>query len=509
MLQSPQKAWLLRKLPRILLFLCLYFFVFVISCFFCDTFIIDTDWRFMVSHNMLHGYIPYRDFNCAVLPFYYWLYVPFLAISDTMFCFLLVSSFIIFAYMLSAYYLGRLIGLSEFSSILVMLVAMMCGLFSACDYNLLLQCLFMHGISLIYGFYNKKGIKLPFLHNGVYLGLLCSLMVLTKQTMGLIFSVALVAYYIWCAKVVGKSWFLYIRNCVLTSLVCAAAFIAWLFSVDAFYDCLDDVVLGIFRFTKGSSIFDSAFTSLFWYALIMTMLANALLFVITSKGNRTLSPLMFIGLLEVLSLHPLSNDSHMMQIVPIHIIMAVFSLSTIYRDVFAKLHTGLRALFCIEVFALYMSVLMNGLFGNTLTASGAMSGILTRGHVYADEALCRCNVPKSEYASIEKLVQYVRERPENNYNSPESFHTCMKLLLGEHSLGDFSCFLRGNTGTTPYEDSVASYMTEENDRLIILKDRTKCFWQTPSEVYAFIDDTYVIDDEFDNFVIYRNRKEKE
>ena len=174
-------------------------------------------WSYSFSFNISRGFIPYRDFNMIITPFYPLLFGFFMHFINSSFVFFLI---------LHAF-LSTLIVYETYRKKEDILLVILLLLFIAePGYNLLLVYLYY----LIVRYKDSKYL----------LGFLIGLLFLTKQTVGLIFLVIML--------LTSKEK---IKNSISFMIPVTLSFI-YLFINSALYEFIDQTFLGLFNFSKNN-----------------------------------------------------------------------------------------------------------------------------------------------------------------------------------------------------------------------------------------------------------------
>ena len=255
------------------------FFFIICCCFiFCYSYFYsrlfnDEIWNYGFAYNISLGMIPYRDFNMIITPFYAFLSSLFIVLFGHH----LWSIHILNAIMISSMLFIMWDVLKE----KVLLVFPVILLYCYPGYNL-----FSLFLVIIFIYICDK--KNPY--QDLVMGLLCSVLFLTKQTVGFCFMIPTIYY----AKNKMK--------CFISFSVPIMIFLIYLIYHQALYSFLDYCFLGMFDFSTANKI-------LFFLPIEIVICIILLFSIIKSRGKNR--QIFYILMYQIITI-PIMDDYHFM-----------------------------------------------------------------------------------------------------------------------------------------------------------------------------------------------------
>ncbi len=238
----------MKKVYKYLMFIFL-FIVFLLFNLIISPLNLDEIWSYGFSNNIYLGLIPYKDFNMVITPFYSILMaLPMYIFGNNILIFHIENTIIITLFLIIVYKLIK----EKIFLILPLLIFPMNITFP--NYNFFILFLF---ILLIYLEKNKK--------NNILIGIIISLIFLTKQSVG-IFLLPIAIFY-------SKDKLKKIVGFIIPNII----FTIYLIITNSFKEFIDLCFLGLFDFGKENSNFNIFF-------IFTILLVVALLFLI--KKNK-------------------------------------------------------------------------------------------------------------------------------------------------------------------------------------------------------------------------------
>ena len=228
---------------------------------------LDELWIYSFSKNMAQSLLPYRDFNMIttpLLPFIISLIFKLLGaklIIQRLASFVLYNFTLLIAYKIVKNSASKKIGMLFIISLMNVYLP-----YIHIDYNFLLLL-----ILLIMLYIEIKTCKETLLYNNtkidIIIGVLAGLIILTKQTIGIIALIAVSLYKVIEVKSINnfKKFVIQLGIRFVSGLVTVFPFIAYLFLTNTANDFYDQCILGI-------RTFNNSFNSLFWFLGLVTYL---------------------------------------------------------------------------------------------------------------------------------------------------------------------------------------------------------------------------------------------
>ena len=267
------------KKIKIAIILILTIIITTLYFYFYSKFTNDAAWNYGFAYNITKGLIPYKDYNMIITPLF-----PYL-LSLLIFIFgnklILYYIFIAALTVLTTYIVSKKIGYKSIIIYLLLLVLHDLG------YNVLILFLFMILLSLI-----DKDNK-----NEVLIAIVISLMILTKQTLGVLIIPSIIF-----SKKKKKTIIIYIITILLTLI--------YLICNNSIYSFIDYCFLGMLDFTSKNS---SKFTMLTIAELVVSLsLITAII-----KGRSKNRELIYIFLFQIIAIPIIDIYHFIMAFIPV------------------------------------------------------------------------------------------------------------------------------------------------------------------------------------------------
>ncbi len=297
-----------------------------IYSFSIENIIWDDIWNFHFIQGITEGQFPYRDMNIIVTPLFHYFGALFLKIFGSSFTtFELLGSMINSGIIVTILAIIKLYTKNKFVhifTVFLLLSLLVCNFMPNYNYLMLL-------FPLIIIYLEKRNKSTNDGHQSLrmefFIGFLLALMVLTKQTIGLVFSFVYFIYYL--INLVKKNHSFSIKGlllCALGGLLPLLLFLIFIISNHAWNDFINYCFGGIFNFgSKNLASTYSLMTSLFSFGLV-----QLLVYATTKSKNQSPVNMLFLlfGIASLLIAYPLANDYHVFlaTIIPISFIIASF-----------------------------------------------------------------------------------------------------------------------------------------------------------------------------------------
>ena len=255
------KKEIIKTILLILLFVLLIFYSMMIKQYFCDEI-----WEYGYGYNIATGLVPYRDFNMVVTPLFPFFIAIFIKIFGNYLLSAHIFNIIIFIFMVGMMY--KIIGNKTLIIVPILLYS---------EYNILPSyngLITFLAVLLVY--IKQANIKEK---NKVLLsGLIISLMVLTKQSIGGVFFIL----ELFLTK--DKKKYLTVFSIPII------IFIIYLITNKALYNFIDYSILGMFDFANKNTIISP------WLIIFIIMLIYLIILYIKHKKNNILYAIAFMSI---------------------------------------------------------------------------------------------------------------------------------------------------------------------------------------------------------------------
>lgn len=412
----------------------------------------DEIWNYGFSYNIASGLIPYRDFNMIVTPLYHFIGAIFITIFGHHLWALHILNAIMISMMIYVMYHN----INKKVWLLVPILLLYCYP----NYNLFSLFLMIILISIC---------DKDFRNHDIIMGLLCSFLFLTKQTIGISLTIPMLYY--------SKNK----RKNLISFIIPILVFMIYLLWNKAMYDFINYCFLGMFDFTNQNKI-------LFCLPLEITICCVLIYKLYKSKFLN--KKLFFILMYQIITI-PICDDYHFM-------IGFTLVLYYVLEIIEIKKYRVKYYIFIIFFITIYWNYTINN-YGNLHLYNDKNSYLYGR---YVDQYI------EDNITSISTYMENTKE----NYNyiyllTQNSYEIKMNTSL---KINKFDLINNGNMG---YQGSV-HYLKEINNNC----SNQKCMFilykyefeagnisQTNKRIVNSIKDNYLLKEEYGDFDIYINQ----
>lgn len=458
----------------ILIIIFISTFIFTISR---NVLYIDETWTLNSCLNISNGLIPYKDFNLLVPPlFYYILSIPLIFVKHITSMRIMVS--IIECLGIFTFY--KILKKLEFNDIEQILYTLFFSIFlilQPIDYNLFNQIILLIGVYFVL----SNNLK----YQEFLLAIIICAMILTKQTTGVVFGLALFISHILLNKP-NKAKIIYlIGNCLSIGLL----FIVYLFVNNIFTDFFDFILFGISNFTTKSTVIDftkeNPIISIIYIIIIFLIYVFSM---IKYKKEKDLKLIMLnlIFTSNLILLYPIYNTPHLILTLIFIYLTIIYLLKSFNKRIKDKKKSYIRTCTFLVIYISFIFIMQ----------SAFEMGIKLESNIYKNKI-----ISENVYVEFEEMIDYINNNPNYNYYSIEDCYVFISLETNNKADGYFNLYLNGNIGTKNPIDIIKE--TPENSIFYIYDDDAKGFWQTPKEARDYIRENFKYIDSVKNFDIYK------
>ena len=235
----------------------------------------DEVWNYGFGYNIINGVVPYRDFNMIVTPLYQYLLAIFLFIFGKKICTLYILNSLIAT-------LITLICYKRLDKKVLLLIPMIV-LFNYTCYNLLSVLILIIILEVL----DTKSKYKDF-----WIGLLVSLLILTKQTVG---GLVLISAFIYSKN---------IKQFVIGFLPLCIVFFLYLLFTNSIYLFFDYCLFGLFDFSSGNGL-----SNVMIIVLILYLIALCLMIYLIIKQKFKDQKLLLVLMFQIMAF-PILDPSH-------------------------------------------------------------------------------------------------------------------------------------------------------------------------------------------------------
>lgn len=431
----------------------LYRFLFVAFLIFCYSYFgytlyLDEIWNYGFAYNIVNGLVPYRDFNMIVTPLYAFLSSIFIKVFGHHLWGLHIFNAIIISVMI--FIMKSCIG----KKVLIIIPVLL--LYIVPSYNLF--SLFLMVILL-------KVCEFDFKYKDFVLGLLCGLLFLTKQTVGICMFIPLMIY----SKNRKNSFYGYLIPIVL--------FFSYLLVNGALYQFVDYCFLGMFDFSNGNAMYRF---------LPFEIIVCFCLFYLLLKKKFKCEKVFYILMYQIITI-PICDDYHFMMG---HLLILYWCFENIKFNKYRYKYFFIVSLFCLVYwnyvfhantnYTLYMDD-NSYLYGRV--SNGIDNNIYIMSKYLKDKSDYYDNI--YIFTQISYMIKLNMDMPLNKFD-----------LINDGNMG--------YNGSSRYVREINDTCIKESCLFILRKDEKEKRNQTNTDILDFVSEEYNKCDEVENFILYSN-----
>lgn len=470
-----------QKLYNILLFI-LIFVVLLVTILMKPIGNLDELWNYNFASNVSKGLIPYKDFNMVV--------TPLLSIVCGIILKITVNELIIMrilAVLLNAiilYIVYKLFIILEIKRDIAIIGTFIIGyLFYTIfciDYNflsLLIGLLIIYNEIKIYikDFnFIKSNIKYDIL-----LGILAGLAITTKQTSGLLISIALIGNKVLFVR--GKKEFKeYIKSFayrVIGIMIPVILMITYFCITDSFFDFIDYTILGVSEFKniiKYSNLINWSLIGIISILVPITIIYSWIKTIILEKEKKIYILLVY-GLALFVIAFPISDKIHfLVGSLPLIIIIIYELYMILYR--ITKRIKKLKKIGLFLVYSVKYIIIFSLIYYSILNLYVCFSKIDSYSNLKHFKYI---PIDSGYEKSIIKVNKYIKEN--ESVKILDSSAAIYMIPVDKYNK-NYDMFNKGNFGENGEEKIIQEIKSSSNTKYLILKDEFKKNWQTPLNI---------------------------
>lgn len=484
-----------------LLFIIIIMVIFSIIWIITDVLVsIDAIWNFQNLYKIHQAnYIYEKDINIIITPLFFFIGEVFIKIfGANFFAFNIYSSVINITTVAIIFLIFKELKMNSKTRITLTM-----GLFfmsyviffeNNANYNLLalLWCL----ISILVGIKNKnQKIKLY----NVIQGVLCFLVLFTKQTIGVFFLLGItIGDLIEREEIKIKVKNIFIKYFVIGVL--GSIFLIYLFTTKTWDNFAFYVLSGLGEFTKNLNTSINA-----KYNAIGITVAG-IIFLIVGLKNKMFSDMQkkYIYFLTPIAIcmlgimYPIFNTYHITIACIVSIIWAAYTIITLFHFENSEWFFKILCIGSIILSFSYINGVYTRLCSQTITLNDTAN------------PLYGIRIDKSDYEKIIKIDNYILEKEKQGINVIMIYNKSgMYMLPIRHFNGKFDCFNNGNLGKDGANGVIKEIENMKNTEILIVKNDANVFYQEPKEVREYIKENLKNTGEIEEFLIYATQMEGE
>lgn len=486
------KINLKKTLEYIMIFIAIGAFVFLNN--FIDISINNDDiWNFHMIQKITLGYIPYKEINIIITPFYHFVGTIFMKVFGTNFItYYFYGSVILATLGVLFYHLLRKITDKVFLHFLGMLFYLIEVLMLYTpNYNTFIM-VFLLGLLLIQWKIEErieKGENNNKLH--FFSGIVMAMAFLTKQTIGAIFSLTYIIYCVIYEKNVFKKINLnMLVYKILGILAIALIFIIYLLISGNLIDFIDLCFGGILDFAeknKTGNFFNWKMLILIGVSIFSFGYFNV------KKDDVKMLLLGMFSVTSVLFIYPLINEYHMYLSLIIPSITLIYIINLFANDICEEKNKRKFK----YLFNLFGVIIAGGILTTSFDKISNFRFTNVPNNLKQYEGMV---INEEEYTKINKIIKYIDEKETEGYEvyvlSPDAGRYMIPL---ERNNNKFDLLLQGNLGYKG-EDKILDEI-EKIENPLFLKAEELIF-QESKIVDEFIKENYKEIDKIETLIVY-------
>lgn len=463
----------------------------------------DELWNFNNAYKFYNGGGLYTDANVIITPLFYYLCMPvFKIFGATLMAFRIYNILIYTALFTLVYCLFRTLKISKIKSFTYMLIAPLMVLFSTfeigANYNILSLVFVVSGLILYLKKINNHDKKYLFeiLH-----GINIFLIILTKQNVGVFYTLGIVIAEFAITKNFKKSFLSLARQAIVVILL-LAAFLGIMAVTNQLEGFISYTVLSIGEFGGSNVSFNTDFgtiQSIFLYSSIIIWIVS--LYLLTVKDvdifkdadKHNFMIILFVAITTFAVVYPIGNNYHFRQAFFITSILTIYFLDIVITKQFFK-NEQYIALFS-SIFALCLVAYSAGSFTKWINAEKE-----TNIEAYV-------NIPTNQTTrdKIDTMTKYINDKKDEGidviiFNEKAALYN----IPLKRSFGAMDLPFKGNLGKGGEDGMLETIKNLEN--VEILLSNGDMFWQESKKINDYIKENFEYIGPIESFYAYRNTK---
>ena len=462
----------------------------------------DELWNFQNVYKMYNGFQIYKDANVICTPlFFYFGNLIFNILGANFFIFRVYNILILILYYFLIYKILRKLGISINISTTIILILIMIADYSIprvmANYNLLALVFVLLGVYLFIK--NKCIINSK---NIIIQSIICFLVILTKQNIGIYYSIALTVMIL-CKKENNK--ILGILQEAGVVLILSITFLLYLNTNNLLEGFINYTFLGMKQFAT-NNISISLYNIVIYILITIINLCTSIFLVKQTKvsiGKEEKDNLFMLNCFSIpisLLIYPIINLTHFLFAITISIVLFVYIVSIILK----KCNIKLKKINSCMTLILLVLILIN-------IAINSYKFIKWTKIVFGDEYYYNYSEPyfgaivdEDMYKNIETIINYIKIKEKEGKNviifSPKA---ALYMVPLKQSNGYYDLPFNGNVGGLGEEDIINNLKQETNSLILIEKDENNIKWQENKHILQVIKKNFNYIEDIEEFSVYK------
>lgn len=459
----------LKKYKKDLLFFCILGLIIFITVMFKPVSNYDEIWKYQFSKALTNGYLPYKDINMIITPFYYFFTSLLLCFGNYL---LIYRIQIILLWLFTIFIFYKIAKLKNKDCFFIIPYLCICFIFFGknlylFDYNTFLLTLVLLITYLRLKIQNKNN-KFYFI-----IGILLALCDLTKQSIGLVIVVINIIFYFIENKKNLKNLLWLFLGVFIPNFI----FLVYLIISNSFFDFFDYCLFGLKNF---GTLYDDSIIFLLlvcfsFFLMILSFIRNL------KSMNRDLFYIIIMDICLFLLGYPIFEIVHLFPFLCYSLIFIFFLEKTNIKDSFFKKYLKVNVIIISFIIFLFQSIVTFTYYKDM----SKFSNIKDFSNLYVIEKFDDIYLNAINYAEnkyVEDKVILISE-----------INAYISIYKDEYN-GIFDLFLEGNLGTKTIDDIFKEY--DDNTIFIIAKDYNIMNWQNLKDLTNYFENNFEIIDSY-------------
>ena len=437
----------------------------------------DEIWSYNFANQISRSLLPYKDFNIITTPLLPFIAGLFLKVYNSLFTMRILSIIVSTSSMFLVYKILDKLNI-KLSVLLTILISIFYFNYYYLEYNnlCLLLNLFIIYLELLLKDSNKKHL---------FIGILAGLVFLSKQTVGLLTSLAIMLYQIIInyknKKVLNSNLLFRLIGIMIPTVL----FIIYLLFNNIVSEFIDYTILGISTFSNKIGYLNLITGGNIIIKILAIIIPLSYLFMLYTYIKKKDNKILIIGGLSIAMfslVYPISDVTHFCVAIIVNLIANIYTLS---------LYIKLNNKNMIKYSSLISMVILLGLSGYTYIRNNNQYKS-TLNHFKG------LPISKSLEDEIIDIDNYIKNN--NNVYILDSKAALYMISIDRYNK-NYDLFMNGNFGKDGI-NSMLNNIKEDNNSIYLINNKKKN-WQTPLEITDYIENNFNKIDEIYNYNIYK------
>ncbi len=435
----------------------------------------DEIWNYNFANQIANGLLPYKDFNIITTPLLPLIVSVFLRIYNSLLTMRIVSIIISTLSIFLVYKILDKLKIS-LSVVFTIIISLFYFNYYYLEYNFF--CLFLN-LFIIYLELAYKDSK----NKHFIIGLLASLVLLNKQTVGLLTFIAIVIYQLIINyknnnKIFNKNLLYRLLGFIIPIII----FVLYLLFNNILYDFIDYTILGISTFSSKISYLNLIRTGNIVIKLLAIIIPICYLFILYTYIKKKDNNLLIIGAISIAMfslVYPISDVTHFCVAIIIVFVVSIYSLS------------------------LYINISKNLLLKYISIISMILLVVLSSYTLFKNKNKYICHINHFEYLPISKDLEDEIITIDNYINDNTyilNYNAALYMISLDRYNKNYDLFMSGNFGLNGIDNMLNDINNSNRTYLITTKKKN---WQNPNEITDYVENNFNKVDEILYYKVYK------